>query len=152
MAAQVFSVSASTLMTPIENYWIAARTNTSDSALLLNGICITHISGYYSKLITYTDCTKNGTNGMGYTGIILLVAWYESVRLFCLQLDGKTEILKLEKVVDWPGIFDLSSQSQIVDNNVKVQLVHHHLLNSAIANVNWFSPLGSLFGIWFWIE
>lgn len=104
ISGNVFSVSVSILITSIEHYWGAVRTNTLDSASLYNEICIFHISSYYSNWITHTTCTNDGKKRLVYRGIMLLVAWYDGVKLFCHLLDGQIEMLIPEKVIYLPGM------------------------------------------------
>jgi hypothetical protein len=54
---------------------------------------------------------------------------YGSVRLICQPPDGKTETIILQEVVHLPGSFNLISQSQNKDKDIKVERVNHYGLN-----------------------
>jgi hypothetical protein len=49
--------------------------------------------------------------------------------LICQLPDGKTETIILQEVVHLPGSFNLISNSQIMDQDVKVEPVNHYGLN-----------------------
>jgi hypothetical protein len=49
--------------------------------------------------------------------------------LICQLPDGKTETIILQEVEHLPGSFNLISQSQIMDKDVKVEPVNHNGLN-----------------------
>jgi len=49
--------------------------------------------------------------------------------LICQLPDRKTETIILQEVVHLPGSFNLISQSQIMDKDVKVEPVNHYVLN-----------------------
>jgi hypothetical protein len=49
--------------------------------------------------------------------------------LTCQLPDGKTETIILEEVVPFPGSFNLTTQSQIMNKDVKVELVNHYGLS-----------------------
>jgi hypothetical protein len=49
--------------------------------------------------------------------------------LICQLPDGKTETIILQEVVHLPGSFNLISQCQIMDKDVKVEPVNHYGLN-----------------------
>ena len=66
---------------------------------------------------------------MGYNGVTSFASGYGSVRLICQLPDGKTETIILQEVVHLPGSFNLISQSQIMDKEIKVKLVNHYGLN-----------------------
>ena len=57
---------------------------------------------------------------------------YGSVRLTCQLPDGKTEMIILQEVVGLPASFNLISQSQNMDKDVKVGTVNHYGLNLSI--------------------
>jgi hypothetical protein len=65
----------------------------------------------------------------GYNGVTSFASGYGNVRLTCQLPDGKTETIILQEVVHFPGCFNLISQSQIMDNNVKVEPVNYYGLN-----------------------
>jgi len=80
-------------------------------------------------IISYTEFPPNTKKVKGYNGVTSFASGYGSVRLICQQPDGKTETIILQEVVDWPGSFNLISQSQIMDKDVKVEPVNHYGLN-----------------------
>ena len=79
--------------------------------------------------ITYTEYLPNTKTVKGYNGVTLFASGYGSVRLICQQPDGKMEMIILQEVVYLPGLFNLISQSQNMDKDVKVKLVNHYGLN-----------------------
>ena len=79
--------------------------------------------------ITYTDYPPNTKKVKGYNGLTSFASGYGSVGLTCQLPDGKTETIILQEVVHLPGSFNLISQSQIMDKDVKVEPVNHYGLN-----------------------
>ena len=79
--------------------------------------------------ITYTEYPPNTKKVKGYNGVTSYASGYGSVRLICQLPDGKTDTIILQEVVHLPGLFNLISQSQIMDKDVKVKLVNHYSLN-----------------------
>jgi len=79
--------------------------------------------------ITYTKYPPNRKKVKGYNGVTSFASGYGSVRLICQLPDGKTETIILQEVVHLPGSFNLISQSQIMDKDVKVEPVNHYSLN-----------------------
>jgi len=79
--------------------------------------------------ITYTEYPPNTKNVKGYNGVISFASGYGSVRLICQPPDGKTDTIILQQVLHLPGSFNLISQSQIMDKDVKVEPVNHYGLN-----------------------
>jgi hypothetical protein len=79
--------------------------------------------------ITYTEYPPNTKQVKGYTGVTSFASGYGSVRLTCQLPDGKTETIILQEVVHLPGSFNLISQSQVMDKDVKVEPVNHYGLN-----------------------
>jgi hypothetical protein len=61
-----------------------------------------------------------------YNGVTSFASTYGSVRLTCLLADGKTGTIILQEVVHLPGSFNLISQSQIMDKDIKVEQVNHY--------------------------
>ena len=80
-------------------------------------------------LITYTEYPLNTKKVKGYNGVTLFASRYGSVRLTCQLPDGKTETIILQDVVHLLGSFNLVSQSQIMDKDVKVKPVNPYGLN-----------------------
>jgi len=119
----------STLTTSIENYWMVASSNASSSDWFIDCGCTTHISGRRSTFITYTEYPPNPKKVKGYNGVTSFASGYGCVRLTCQLPDGKTEMIILQEVVHLPGSFNLISQSQIMDKDVKVEPVNHYGLN-----------------------
>jgi len=119
----------STLTTWIENYCMVASSNASFSDWFIDCGCTTHIASRQSMFITYTAYPPNTKKVKGYNGVTLFASRYGSVRLICQLPDGKTETIILQKVVNVPGSFNLTSQSQIMDKDVKVEPVNHYSLN-----------------------
>jgi len=78
---------------------------------------------------TNTEYPPNTQKVQGYHGVTLFASGYGSVRLTCQLPDGKTEKIILKEVLHLPGSFNLISQSQIMDQDVKVELVNHYSLN-----------------------
>jgi len=79
--------------------------------------------------ITYTEYPPNTKKMKGYNGVTSFTSGYGSVRLVCQLPDGKKETIILQEVVHLPGSFNLISQSQIMDKDVKVEPVNHYSLN-----------------------
>jgi hypothetical protein len=79
--------------------------------------------------INYTEYPPNMKKVKGYNGVTSFASGYGSVRLTCQLPDGKTETIILQEVVHLPGSFNLISQSQIMDKDVKVEPVNHYGLN-----------------------
>jgi len=119
----------STLTTSIENYWMVASSNASSSDWCIDCGCMTHISGLPSMFITYTEYHPNTKKVKGFNGVTSFSSGYGSVRLICLLPDGKTETIILQEVVHLLGLFNLISQSQILEKDVKVKPVNHYGLN-----------------------
>jgi len=128
-AAKGSTETTSTLTTSIENYWMVASSNASSSDWFIDCGCTTHISGRRSMFITYTEYPPNTKKVKGYTGVTSFASGYGSVRLICQLPDGKPETIILQEVVHLPGSFNLISQSQIMDKDVKVEPVNHYSLN-----------------------
>jgi hypothetical protein len=76
--------------------------------------------------ITYTEYSPNAKKVKGYNGFTSFASGYGSVRLTCQLPDGKTEMIIHQEVVHLPGSFNLISQSQIMDKDVKVEPVIHY--------------------------
>jgi hypothetical protein len=79
--------------------------------------------------ITYTEYPPNTKKVKGYNGVTSFASGYGSVRFTCQLPDGKTITIILQEVMHLPGSFNLISQSQIMDKDVKVELVNHYCLN-----------------------
>jgi hypothetical protein len=118
-----------TLTTSIENNWRVAPSRASSSDWFIDCGCTTHIPGRQSMFITYTESRPNTKQVKGYNGVTSFASGYGSVRLTCQLPDGKTETIILQEVVHLPGSFNLISQSQIMDKDVKVEPVNHYGLN-----------------------
>jgi hypothetical protein len=85
---------------------------------------MTQISAHRIMFITYTEYPPNMKKVMGYDGVISFASGYGSVRLSCQRPDQKTETIILQEVVHLPESFNLISQSQIIDKDVKVEPVN----------------------------
>jgi len=79
--------------------------------------------------ITYTEYPPTTKKVKGYHGVTSFASGYGSVRLTCQLPDGKTETIILQEVVHLPGSFNLISQCQIIDKDVKVEPVNHYGVN-----------------------
>jgi hypothetical protein len=79
--------------------------------------------------ITYTEYPPNTKKVKVYNGVTSFASGYGSGRLTCQLPDGKTETIILQEVVHLPESFNLISLSQIMDKDVKVELVNHYGLN-----------------------
>jgi hypothetical protein len=79
--------------------------------------------------ITYTEYPPNTKKVQGYNGLTSFALVYGSVTLICQLPDGKTETIILQEVVHLPGSFNLISQSQIMDEDVKIEPVNYYSLN-----------------------
>jgi len=128
-AATASTETTSTLTTSIKNYWMVASSNASSSDCFIDCGCTTHISGPRSMFITYTDYLPNMEKVKGYNGVTSFASGYGGDRLICQLPDGKTETIIHQEVVHLPGSFNLISQSQIMDKDVKVEQVNHYGLN-----------------------
>jgi hypothetical protein len=76
--------------------------------------------------ITYTESPPNPKKVKGYNGVTSFASGYGSVRLTCQLPDGKTETIILQEVLQLPGLFNLISQSPIMDKDIKVEPVNHY--------------------------
>jgi len=119
----------STLTTSIDNYWMVASSSASCSDWFIDCGCTTHISGHWSLFITYTEYPPNTKKVKWYNGVKSVASGIGSVRLTCQLPDGKMEMIILQEVVHLPGLFNLISQSQIMDKDVKVEPLNHYGLN-----------------------
>jgi len=79
--------------------------------------------------ITYTEYPPNTKKVKGYNGVTSFASGYGSVRFIGQLPDRKAETILLQEVVHLPGSFNLISQSQIMDKDVKVEPVNHYGLN-----------------------
>jgi len=119
-AAKALTETTSTVTTTIENYRMVASSNALSSDWFIDCGCTTHISGHRSMFITYTEYPPNPKKVKGYNRVTSFASGYGIVRLTCQLPDGKTEMIILQEVVHLPGLFNLISQSQIMDKDVKV--------------------------------
>ena len=103
--------------------------NTSPSDWFIDCGCTTHISSHRWMFITYTEYPSISKQVEGYNGVTSFASGYGSVRLIWQLPDGKMETIIPQDVVHLPGRFNLISQSQIMDKDVKVQPVNHYSLN-----------------------
>jgi len=126
-AAKASTETTSTLTTSIENYWMVASSSASSSDWFIDCGCTTHMSGHRSMFITYTEYPPNTKKVKGYNGVTSFASGYGSVRLTCQLPDGKKETIILQEVVHLPGSFNVISQSQIMDKDVKVEPVNHYI-------------------------
>jgi hypothetical protein len=108
---------------------MVASSSASSSDCFIDCGCTTPISGHRSIFITYTKYPPNTKKVKGHDGVTLFASGCGSVRLICQLPDGKTETIILQEVVHLPGSLNLISQSQIMDKDVKVELVNHYGLN-----------------------
>jgi len=79
--------------------------------------------------LTYTAYRPTMKKVKGYNGVTLFASRYGSVRLIRQLPDEKTEMIILQEVVHLTGSFNVISQSQIMDTDVKVKPVNHYSLN-----------------------
>jgi len=108
---------------------MVASSNSSSSDWFIDYGCTTRISGCRAIIIAYTEYPPNTKDAKGHNGVTSFASRYGSVRLIFQLPDGKTETIILQEVVHLPGSFNLISQSQITDKDVKVVPVHHYGLN-----------------------
>jgi hypothetical protein len=108
---------------------MVASSSASSSDWFIHCGCMTHISSDQSMFMTYTKYPLNAKKVKGYNGVTSFTSGYGSVRLICQLPDGKTETIIYQEVVHLPGSFNLISQSQIMDKDVKVEPVNHYSLN-----------------------
>lgn len=73
--------------------------------------------------ITYTKYHPNTKKATRYNGVILFASGYGIVRFICQLPDGKTGTIMLQNVVHLPASHNHSSLSQVMDQDVKVDLV-----------------------------
>jgi len=128
-AAKASTETTLTLTTSIENNWMVASSDASSSVWFIGCGCRTPISGRRSMFITYSEYPPNTQKVKGYNGVTSFASGYGYVRLICQLPDGKTETIILQEVVHLPGLFNLISQSQIMDKDVKVKPVNPYGLN-----------------------
>ena len=69
----------------------------------------------------------------------------------CQLPDGKRETIILQEVVHLPGSFNLISQSQIMDKDVKVEPVNHYGLNLYNRHGKLIATAPQVEGYSFWI-
>jgi len=127
--ASTETLATSTLTTSIENHWMVASSSTSSSDLFIDCGCTTHISGRQLMFITCTEYPPKTKKVKGYNGVTSFASRYGSGRLIWQLPDGKMEMIILEEVVHLLGSFNIISQSQIMDKDVKVEPVNHNGLN-----------------------
>jgi len=108
---------------------MVASSSCSSSDWFIDCGWTTHISGHRSMFITYTEYPPNTKKVKGYNRVTSFASGYGSVRLICPLPDGKTETIIPQEVVHLLGSFNLISESQIMDKDVKVELVNHYSLN-----------------------
>jgi len=120
---------SSTFTTSIKNYWIVANSSASSTDWFIDCGCTTHISGRRSMLITYTEYHRNTKKVKGNNGVTSFASGYGNVRLTCQLPDGRTESRIPQEVVHFPGSFNLISQSQTMEKDVKVEPVNHYGVN-----------------------
>jgi hypothetical protein len=119
----------STLTTSLENSWMVASTTASSSDWFIECECTTNISSRLSIFITCSEYPPNTMKVKGYNGVASFASGYQSAALTCQLPDGKTEMIILQEVLHLPGWFNLISQSQMMDKDIKVELVNHYGLN-----------------------
>jgi len=127
--AKTSTETTSTLTTSIENYSMVASSTASSSDWFIDCRCTTHISGGQSIIITYTEYPPDRKMMKGYIGVTSFASGYGSVRLICQLRDGRTETIILQEVVHLLGSFNLITQSQIMDKDIKVEPVNNYSLN-----------------------
>jgi len=108
---------------------MVANSNPSSSVCFIVCGWTTHISARRSMFITCTEYHLNPKKVQGWNGITSFSSGYGGVRLICRLPDGKRDTIIPQDVVQLPGSFNLISQSQIMDEDVKVELVNHYGLN-----------------------
>jgi hypothetical protein len=108
---------------------MVASSTASSSNWFIDCGCMTHISGHRSMYITNTKYFPNTKKVKGHNGVTSFASGHGSVRLICQLPDGKMEMIILQEVVHFLGSFNLIAQSQIMDKDVKVELVNHYGLN-----------------------
>jgi len=77
----------------------------------------------------YTEYPLNTNKVKGYNGVTSFASGYGNVRLICQLPDGKTEMIIVQEVVQLLGSFNLISQCQMFDKDIKVEPVNHYSLN-----------------------
>jgi len=125
-AAKASTETTSTLNSSIKNIWMAVSSNASSSGWFIDCRCKTHISGHGSMFSTYTKLPAKTNQEKGHTNVISFASGYGSIRLICELPDGKTETIILQEVVHSRVLFNLISQSQIIDKDVSVEPVNHY--------------------------
>lgn len=108
---------------------MVGRSNTIPSDWFIDCRCMTHTSGRQSMLITNNEYALNTKKGKGYNGVASCASRYGSVRFTCQLPDGRTEMIVLQEVVYLPGSFNLISQFQIMQKNIKVKSANDYSLN-----------------------
>jgi hypothetical protein len=79
--------------------------------------------------ITCTEYPLNMKSVKGYNGVTSSASGYGSARSTCQLQDGKTETIILQEVMHLLALFNLISQFQIMDNDIRVEPVNHYGLN-----------------------
>jgi len=92
---KALTLTASTLTTSIENYWMVASLNASSSDWFVECGCTTHISGRRLFFSTDSDYPPHAKKVNGYNGVTSCAYTYGSIRLACLLLDGRTKTITL---------------------------------------------------------
>jgi len=108
---------------------MVAGSKASSCDWFINCGCTTHVSSRRSIFSTYTKSSQNTKKVKGYNGVTSFGSSYGCVGLLCQLPDGETETIILQEVVHLPGSFQLISQTQIMDKDVKVEPVNHYGLN-----------------------
>jgi len=104
---------------------MVASTSASSSDCFIYYGCTNYISGCRSIFITYTEYPLNPKIVNGYNGVTSFASWYGSAGLICQLPAGMTETIILQEVVHLLLSFNLMSQSQIINKDVKVEPVNH---------------------------
>jgi len=108
---------------------MVASSDASFSDWFIDCRCTTHISGRQSMFISYTEYPPNMNKVKGFKGVTSFASGCGGVRLICQLPDGTTEMIILQELAHLPGSFNLISQSQMMEKDVKVEPVNHYGLN-----------------------
>jgi hypothetical protein len=113
----------------IKNHWMVAISGGSSSDCFINCRYTTHIPGGRSMFIAFTEYIANTKNMEGYKEVTSFASRSGCARSTCQLADEKMEMIILREVVHLQPVFNLISQSQIMNKDAEVEPVNHYCLN-----------------------
>lgn len=104
---------------------MVASRNASPSDWFINCESTTYFNSCRSMFITLTEYTANTKQVKGYIAVTLFASGVGSAWLISQLPYAKMEMIILQEVTHLPGSFNIISQSQFRDKDVKVVPVNH---------------------------